>query len=555
IVYTGRPNIICLGPPLCLSDRIADKQMEQMKNRAEKLKQFLSSVIIKRKDGVRCVSSDTMSNMPEVLCSSSVSDSWSDFSYRVSTFCKPNNIFAWFMKPPELSPIQCARYGWILHSDDAIRCITCQKMISAKIPPPEDGLSLYHQCVKSVAEDLKNGHLSCCPWPSNHTPESFLSVCHLNREDLINCLVNAVHSLTTNSYLPPIDQAFLEKDVQESLRKIQDSLFADISDEVFLLAVTGWTLRHGPDKFENFEYLKCERCFHSVGICSFKSGSLKSEDELSSTPDIPSRERTCLIFSNDLPGESPKNSECEAASDENLTSSSDINMNAGQGIVGSEPEFPLASDESDKCVDQSNTSESQGVMDATVDDELSSQNEDISKGKDDDTVVVATSNEETSSDGNGEESTGVSIQKTVNSNGDEQSKDSTAKVDDVSCGGQASNSDITENDSNPKSVNSIDPESDSRDESLALATEAVQSGQKRKFDSNSPSIIKRIKLADSFNPIYEHKPWCPWIKPDDLDTDNKFNAGWTSVVHLLLQATKDAQSPILSPKFKDRWIG
>lgn len=40
----------------------------------------------------------------------------------------------WFAKPPWLSPLVCARYGWKNTGVDCLHCVSCGKYISGRIP-------------------------------------------------------------------------------------------------------------------------------------------------------------------------------------------------------------------------------------------------------------------------------------------------------------------------------------------------------------------------------------------------------------------------------------
>lgn len=51
---------------------------------------------------------------------------YSDYKYRVMTFSKTAN---WFAKPSIISPLVCARFGWVNHSADLLYCHVCSKSI------------------------------------------------------------------------------------------------------------------------------------------------------------------------------------------------------------------------------------------------------------------------------------------------------------------------------------------------------------------------------------------------------------------------------------------
>ena len=54
-----------------------------------------------------------------------------DFFQRLNTF----TAFTWFAKPSELSPLQCARYGWENIEADTLKCMSCKEILFAGLPP------------------------------------------------------------------------------------------------------------------------------------------------------------------------------------------------------------------------------------------------------------------------------------------------------------------------------------------------------------------------------------------------------------------------------------
>ena len=58
----------------------------------------------------------------------------STFIVCTSIFFNFYHIITWFGKPPVLSPIQCAKYGWVNIESDMLQCKICRAVICATLP-------------------------------------------------------------------------------------------------------------------------------------------------------------------------------------------------------------------------------------------------------------------------------------------------------------------------------------------------------------------------------------------------------------------------------------
>ena len=68
------------------------------------------------------------SSSKELLSPFSIARPWNytDYKYRVMTFSKTAN---WFSKPSIISPLICARFGWVNSAVDVLYCHACSKSI------------------------------------------------------------------------------------------------------------------------------------------------------------------------------------------------------------------------------------------------------------------------------------------------------------------------------------------------------------------------------------------------------------------------------------------
>ncbi len=88
-----------------------------------------------------------------------------------SVFLTPNQSAKWFAKPGFLSPLVCARYGWINVERDILQCVTCKAHVSGHLPtaskPSVCELRYFERhCSEVSSADLKvereNASHLCC---------------------------------------------------------------------------------------------------------------------------------------------------------------------------------------------------------------------------------------------------------------------------------------------------------------------------------------------------------------------------------------------------------
>ncbi|XP_021496997.1 zinc finger C3HC-type protein 1 isoform X2 [Meriones unguiculatus] len=90
------------------------------------------------------------------------------FFHRVETF----SSLKWAGKPPELSPLICARYGWVAVECDLLRCSSCQALLCASLQPALD-FSRYKERCAELKKSLCSAHEKFCFWPDSPSPDRF----------------------------------------------------------------------------------------------------------------------------------------------------------------------------------------------------------------------------------------------------------------------------------------------------------------------------------------------------------------------------------------------
>ncbi|WAR26175.1 NIPA-like protein [Mya arenaria] len=87
------------------------------------------------------------------------------FFKRVETY----SALTWFAKPPDVSPLVCASYGWENTDTDMLRCVNCRAFVCGTLPKQVDAES-YKKCCEELKRKLKEAHEIVCKWSSNPTP-------------------------------------------------------------------------------------------------------------------------------------------------------------------------------------------------------------------------------------------------------------------------------------------------------------------------------------------------------------------------------------------------
>uniref|UniRef100_A0A4W2H5N5 Nuclear-interacting partner of ALK-like n=1 Tax=Bos indicus x Bos taurus TaxID=30522 RepID=A0A4W2H5N5_BOBOX len=173
---------------------------------------------------------------------------------------------AFFSRPSELSPLVCAKYGWVTVECDMLKCSSCQAFLCATLQPAFD-FDRYKERCAELKKALCTAHEKFCFWPDSPSPDRFgmlpldeptvlvsefldrfQSLCHLDLqlpslrpEDLKTmCLTEDKISLLLHLLEDELDHRTDE-------RKTATKLGSDIQVHVTacILSVCGWACRLG----------------------------------------------------------------------------------------------------------------------------------------------------------------------------------------------------------------------------------------------------------------------------------------------------------------------
>ncbi|XP_072003607.1 zinc finger C3HC-type protein 1 isoform X2 [Engystomops pustulosus] len=206
------------------------------------------------------------------------------FFSRVETF----SSLKWAGKPPELSPLICAQYGWSNIDCDMLKCSCCGAYLSASLQPALD-FNKYKQRCLEIKEALRTSHEKFCFWPDSPCPEHFWTLLLLEPSSVISDFIERFQNLChLELQLPSLKHDDLksmdltEETVSLLLHLIEDvlqgrenatpSLISDslqVHISACILALCGWNSSHSPGSLP-LSIIHCPRCMRKVGLWSFQ---------------------------------------------------------------------------------------------------------------------------------------------------------------------------------------------------------------------------------------------------------------------------------------------
>ncbi|KAJ2622974.1 hypothetical protein GGI26_002775 [Coemansia sp. RSA 1358] len=225
---------------------------------------------------------------------------WSreDLLARISTF----KIHTWLVQAPSLSPVKCARNGWINVDCSTLKCSICNAILIAQIP---DDLTDAEeiQWVGRLSEQLQTSHSVKCPWKGHECAEGMYSMpLETSRETVDDVCQYAADLLKFGRQLPVIEsplrtfQKNLLDDLKEkvlSMHHGSDTNISSASSEssqkptdndavtALIFSLFGWRA----DASMPRAAVKCELCFRSAGLWLFQCVDVNPDER--NTNEIP----------------------------------------------------------------------------------------------------------------------------------------------------------------------------------------------------------------------------------------------------------------------------
>ncbi|XP_073291434.1 uncharacterized protein [Primulina huaijiensis] len=122
-----------------------------------------------------------------------------DLFQRLSTF----KSMTWFAKPKAVSPVNCARRGWINVDMDTIACKSCGARLLFSAPTAWS-LQQVEKAAVVFSLKLESGHKLLCPWINSACSEELAQFPTVSRDDLIEDYKKRYDALSQLTALPVI---------------------------------------------------------------------------------------------------------------------------------------------------------------------------------------------------------------------------------------------------------------------------------------------------------------------------------------------------------------
>uniref|UniRef100_F6ZCK2 Zinc finger C3HC-type containing 1 n=2 Tax=Ornithorhynchus anatinus TaxID=9258 RepID=F6ZCK2_ORNAN len=208
------------------------------------------------------------------------------FFNRVETFTS----LKWAGKPRELSPLVCAKYGWMTIECDMLKCSGCQAFLCASLQPAFDFDKYKERCAE-LKKALCTAHEKFCFWPDSPCPDRF-GVLLLDEPlallgDFLDRFQSLCHLDLQLPALRPDDMknmSLTEDKISLLLHLIEDELEhrtdgdraavklgSDIQVHIAacILAVFGWACSSSSES-THLSLISCSRCMRKVGLWGFQ---------------------------------------------------------------------------------------------------------------------------------------------------------------------------------------------------------------------------------------------------------------------------------------------
>nr|AAF36136.1 HSPC216 [Homo sapiens] len=193
-------------------------------------------------------------------------------------------------KPFELSPLVCAKYGWVTVECDMLKCSSCQAFLCASLQPAFD-FDRYKQRCAELKKALCTAHEKFCFWPDSPSPDRF-GMLPLDEPAILvsefldrfskplslgppasfpkaGGLENYVLDRRQDQSSPTLLEDELDHRTDE--RKTTIKLGSDIQVHVTacILSVCGWACSSSLESMQ-LSLIACSQCMRRVGLWGFQ---------------------------------------------------------------------------------------------------------------------------------------------------------------------------------------------------------------------------------------------------------------------------------------------
>ncbi|KFP87352.1 Nuclear-interacting partner of ALK, partial [Apaloderma vittatum] len=209
---------------------------------------------------------------------------------RVETFTISFNPLKWAGKPHELSPLVCAKYGWINVECDMLKCSSCQAFLCMSLQLTFD-FNKYKERCGELKKALCTAHEKFCFWPDSPCPDRFAMLLVDEPRALLQDFLERFQSrCRLELQLPSLrpedmkNMSLTEEKVSLLLQLIGEELEHKTEGEkppmkftteilqvhvpACILALCGWTCSTTPGSV-HLSVITCSRCMRKVGLWGF----------------------------------------------------------------------------------------------------------------------------------------------------------------------------------------------------------------------------------------------------------------------------------------------
>lgn len=190
----------------------------------------------------------------------------------------------WAGKPRTLSPLMCARYGWINVGCDMLKCSSCQAFLCASLQLTLD-FEKYESRIAEISSQLQTQHEKFCPWPDFPCPERLWSVPASEPSALLAAFLERFQSacllaqqlpamkpeqLKSMSLTEDVISVILQLIEEEQKRKGRTPCSEPLAVQVAacIVSLCGWTASPALHAMK-LPILTCSYCMRKVGLWNF----------------------------------------------------------------------------------------------------------------------------------------------------------------------------------------------------------------------------------------------------------------------------------------------
>ncbi|NXH22864.1 NIPA protein, partial [Bucco capensis] len=207
---------------------------------------------------------------------------------RVETFTI--HPLKWAGKPHELSPLVCAKYGWLNVECDMLKCSSCQAFLCMSLQLAFDFNKYKERCME-LKKALCTAHEKFCFWPDSPCPDRFAMLLVDEPRALLQDFLERFQSLCQlELQLPSLrpedmrNMCLTEEKISQLLQLIGEELEHKREEEkppmksnidmlqvhvpACILALCGWTCS-APSGSLHLSVITCSRCMRKVGLWGF----------------------------------------------------------------------------------------------------------------------------------------------------------------------------------------------------------------------------------------------------------------------------------------------